>query len=606
MTTGIDQQSVETDDDREGPALFRRVVVPVADPRTAPLFVSIARALVEPGEGRLLLLTVVTDAAQAEESADTVVRVRDALDASFGPEHGIEVQRRDGSAVARGIIDFVREHNPDLVVMGMNVSADGQHFSAVADAVIDAVPCAVLAIRPSEEIGIERAMVGIDGSDEALAALSLAVLVADGLSLPLTAIHVRNPSLSRTFAASVLAEAADAVPSWLDAEGYVIEATHPGQGLVAQSRPTDLLFLATRHRHGIARLAAGTTLEQTIRRDSAHVAVLANAAGPHRNRRTRLRSWLRSLRPRLTPLERESVKWRGGANAPLTTDYMILLAVSALLASFGLLQNNIAVVIGAMLVAPLLGPLSAASTALVTARVDIAGRAVFTLLAGIAGAVVTALAVGFAVPIDTPTEEMLARGSPTLIDLGVAVSAGVVGAYATARKDIPAALAGVAIAAALVPPICTTGLALGLRDLDLALGSLLLFTINTVSVVVVGAIVLWSLGLRPDEERRRSTSWVAALIATVLAFVTVVAGLDAFQDARRNTIAADDLRGVFPDAEVIDVETEGSDPVVVTATLRTSATIEETMLRAAQDKLAGELGRDVELHIVEHVVRTAG
>ena len=437
-------------DERAGDALerFRRIVVPIDDPRTAPLFVSIARSMLDPDEGRLLAMTVVTDEAQAESSADTVAQVRDALDASFGPDHGIEVQRRDAPAVARGILDFAREHNPDLVIMGMNVAADGERFSAVADAVIEAVHCSVLAIRPSEEIGIERVLAGIDGSDEALAALEAAVLASEGLSVPLTVVHVRNPALSRTYAAAVLAEAAEAVPEWLDADGHVIDATHPGQGLVAQSLPTDLVFLAAAHRRGIARLTSGGTLEKTIRYDDAHVAVLANGSKGSRTRTTRLRSWVRSLHPRLTPLERESVQWRAGANAPLTTDYMILLGVSGLLASFGLLQDSVAVVIGAMLVAPLLGPLAAASTALVTAKLDVLGRSVFTLLVGTFGTVVVALAVGAVVPIDAPTEEMLARGSPTLVDLGVALSAGVVGAYATARKDIPAALAGVAIAAA--------------------------------------------------------------------------------------------------------------------------------------------------------------
>lgn len=591
-------------DEPEGPERFRRVVIPVANPRTAPLFVSIARAMVEPGEGELLALTVVTDDAQAESSADTVAQVQDSLDASFGPDHGIEVQRRNAPAIARGILDFVRENNPDLVIMGMDVAAHGQRFSAVADAVVDAVHCAVLAIRPSDEIGIERVLVGIDGSDESMAALSLAVLVSDGMSVPLTAIHVRDPALSRTFAASVIAEAADAVPSWLDADGHVVEAPHPGQGLVATSRPTDLVFLAAQHRRGIARVASGNTLDQTLRHDEAHVAVLAHAANTGRTRRMRLRSWLRSLRPALTPLEKESVQWRAGANAPLTTDYMILLAVSALLASFGLLQDSVAVVIGAMLVAPLLGPLAAASTGLATARVDVLARSAFTLLAGIVGAVVMALGVGSVIPIDAPTDEMLVRGSPTIVDLGVAISAGVVGAYATARKDIPAALAGVAIAAALVPPICTTGLALGLRDADLALGSLLLFTVNTISVVVVGAVVLWWMGLRPAEDRRRSAGWAAAVTATVLAFVMVVAGLDAFQGARRATIAADDVRALFPEDEVVEVDTEGTGPVVVTATIRTTTRLDDAIVRAAEDRLEDDLGRKVDLRVVEQRVVT--
>jgi uncharacterized hydrophobic protein (TIGR00271 family) len=259
-----------------------------------------------------------------------------------------------------------------------------------------------------------------------------------------------------------------------------------------------------------------------------------------------------------------------------------------------------------MLVAPLLGPLAAASTGLATARVDVLARSMFTLLTGILGAVVLALGVGSVIPVDAPTDEMLVRGSPTIIDLGIAISAGIVGAYATARKDIPAALAGVAIAAALVPPICVTGLALGLRDTDLAVGSLLLFTVNTISVVVVGAVVLWWMGLRPAEDRRRSAAWAAAILVTVSAFVMVVAGLGSFQDVRRASIAADDVRELFPAADVVDVETEGTDPVVVTAIVRTTEPLERPVVRDAEERLRAGLGRAVDLRLVEQRVVTGG
>ncbi len=600
------RRSTAEDDDQGGLQRFRRIVVPVANPREAPLFLSIARAMVDPDEGELLAVAVATDDAQAESTADAIAQLRDALDASFGPEHGIEVQRRSAPAIARGILDFVRDHNPDLVVMGMDVSSDGQRFSAVADAVIEAVHCAVLAVRPSEEIGIERVVVGLDGSAEALEALAVVVLAADGLSVPLSAVHVRDPAMARSYAASVIAEAAEVVPDWLDADGYVVDASNPGQGIVEQSRATDLLFVAAPHRRGIARLASGGTLEQTLRRDDAHVAVLTNRAVARPSRAARFRSWMRSLRPTLTSLERDSVLWWAGATAPLTSDFVILLGVAALLASLGLLQNSVAVVIGAMLVAPLLGPLAAASTALVTAKVEVLGRALVTLLVGTASAVGLALAVGAVLPVDAPTEEMLARGSPSIIDLGVAMAAGVVGAYATARKDIPAALAGVAIAAALVPPICTTGLALGLGDADLAAGSLLLFTVNTVSVVIVGSMVLWWMGMRPVEDRERRAGWVAALVSTALAFVMVVTVLNSFQDARRANITEADLRDLFPGGEVVQVDADGTDPVVVTAVILTPEPITTGAVAAAEDELTERRDRDVVLRVVEQRVVASG
>jgi len=577
---------------------FQRIVVALSDPDTAAIFVTIARSMIDDDCGEVLAVTVVTDDAQAEASTDHVAEIRDAL----GPHPGVELQQRNAPAIARGILDFVREHNPDLVVVGMDVGADGQRFSPIADAVIDAAHCAVLAVRPGSGDTIERVVAGVDGASSALDAAGLAAVVAHGLSTPLSLIHARNASMSRVYAASVLARAETAVSDLVEPDTELVDATHPAQGINARSRSSDLLFVAAPHRRGIASIVSGGTLDQTLRHNAAHVAVLTRQPTERRRPLQRFRSWLRSLRPALTPLERESVRWRARANAPLTADYMILLGVSAILASFGLLQNSTAVVIGAMLVAPLLGPLAAASTGLVNARLDVLGRAVFTLTAGTLGSAALALVVGAVVPTDAPTEQMLLRGSPTLIDLGVAVAAGVVGAYATARKDIPAALAGVAIAAALVPPICTTGLALGLGDYDLAAGSLLLFTVNTISVVMVGAAVLWWMGLRPDDGQHRRAPWLAAITAIVLAFVMVIAGLNVFQGAQRERIAAADIRDLFPDAVVVEVVTEGDSPIVVTAIIRSTDEVVVDDVRAAETLLSDDLGRDVELRIVDQRV----
>ena len=97
-----------------------------------------------------------------------------------------------------------------------------------------------------------------------------------------------------------------------------------------------------------------------------------------------------------------------------------------------------------------------------------------------------------------------------------------------------------------------------------------------------------------------------AVTATVLAFVIVVAGLNSFQDARRESIAADDVRDLFPQAEVVDVETEGEDPVVVTAVLRTAEILDESVVGDAERRLRDGLGRDVELRVVEQRVVTGG
>jgi uncharacterized hydrophobic protein (TIGR00271 family) len=260
-----------------------------------------------------------------------------------------------------------------------------------------------------------------------------------------------------------------------------------------------------------------------------------------------------------------------------------------------------------MLVAPLLGPLTAVSVGLVTAAIHLARKASVTLVVGSAVSVLCAWLVGTLIPVDAATSEMAARGSPTLIDAGVALAAGVVGAYATARKDIPAALAGVAIAAALVPPICTFGLGIAIGDAELAVGALLLFAANIVSVAVVGAAVFWWFGMKPPPSRRTTRlAYTSLVILSVLALSTILVLLQTRQRASEESIAVRDLGIVFPEFEVVDVSVSGADPLEVIATVRGPAEVTADEVREAEELLESDFGAEIELAVVAQRLVTAG
>jgi uncharacterized membrane protein len=200
---------------------------------------------------------------------------------------------------------------------------------------------------------------------------------------------------------------------------------------------------------------------------------------------------------------------------------------------------------------------------------------------------------------------MIARGRPSFFDAGVALSAGAVGAYATARKEIPAALAGVAIAAALVPPLCTIGLGLAVGEPELAFGATLLFLTNMVSVAVVGSGVFLWFGMGPDEQgvrqRRRA---ISIGIVAILGLLTVLFVLNSVQEARVAVIAEQDLQGVFPRGEVVDLEYRAGDPVTLVATLRSESEITPAQVAAVERGLETRFSIEVELSVVvERVVR---
>ena len=588
-------------------ARFSRVVVPLSNPETASLLIRLAKALTDPEEGQVRLVTVITGDAEAESSAGAIEALREVVESQSDERFELELEARTAPAIARGILDYSREQNADLVILGVKVS-DRSGFGAIDEAVMETSHCGVLAVRPGTEIdALERVIVGVDGSDQSRTAATVALLLGESLDLPVQAIHVRDQAYSRTFARAMLDRSLADLPGPQPRDRVVVEAGVAGQGIASRSNQSDIVVLGSSEHTRLDNLMSTHTSDVLFRRSSATVIVVSQRAGETRSLVERATTRIRALRPNLTRLERDTVVWNSASAAPLSTDFVILLAVSALLASFGLLQNSSAVVIGAMLVAPLLGPLAAASVGLVTARLGLSIRALLTLVVGAFATVGTAMVAGLVIPIDAPTSEMLARGSPSLIDLGVAVAAGVVGAYATARKDIPAALAGVAIAAALVPPLCTTGLAISIGDLDLAYGSFLLFITNIVSVVLTGGLVLQWMGMKPNGEGSSGgAAWGTAIVILILSFLMVVVGLRSFQGARQAQLAAGDLADLFPTGEVIDVASRSSDPVIVTATVRTAEEVGADDVADVESALEERLGLDVRLEVVVERVVVSG
>ncbi|MEN8808614.1 MAG: DUF389 domain-containing protein, partial [Desulfobacterales bacterium] len=138
--------------------------------------------------------------------------------------------------------------------------------------------------------------------------------------------------------------------------------------------------------------------------------------------------------------------------------FYILVIVSTMIAGFGLTMNSTAVIIGAMLVAPLMTPIFGIALALIRGDARLLGRASQAEIAGVAAAIAMGFILGIIYPSLEPTPEMISRTQPQLFDLMVAIFSGFAGAYALVDEKISPALPGVAIATAIVPPLANTGL----------------------------------------------------------------------------------------------------------------------------------------------------
>lgn len=190
----------------------------------------------------------------------------------------------------------------------------------------------------------------------------------------------------------------------------------------------------------------------------------------------------------------ESVRENIRNNSSLNFDYLFMNTLATIIACYGLFANSPAVVIGAMIVAMLLNPILGTALALVDSDMGLLRKALTTLGGGILGIMTTAFFIGL-IHSDIPlTNEIVARTSPNLLDLMIALAGGAAGAYATVAPRLSGAFVGVAIATALVPPLSSSGILLARGEYHLAFGAFLLAFTNIISIQFASSAVMWFTG----------------------------------------------------------------------------------------------------------------
>ncbi len=169
--------------------------------------------------------------------------------------------------------------------------------------------------------------------------------------------------------------------------------------------------------------------------------------------------------------------------------FHFMLGLSTIIATLGLLSNSAAVIIGAMIVAPLMGPIVGMAYSTAMGNRKLLRRSGFTVFKGIILTIVVSWLVTSIIGLDTVDTEIMSRVKPTLIDFGIAMAAGAAGAFANTRRSISTAMPGVAIAVALVPPLSVVGIGLAQGEGSIAFGALLLFLTNLICIIFFGSLV---------------------------------------------------------------------------------------------------------------------
>lgn len=253
-------------------------------------------------------------------------------------------------------------------------------------------------------------------------------------------------------------------------------------------------------------------------------------------------------------------------DARLDQKFLLLLLLSAAIATLGLLQGSPAVVIGAMLVSPLLGPIMGIGFGLATLESSLIKRSLVTLAAGMAVAILVAVLIVWLSPVQDVTAELRARIQPTLLDLGVAVVGGIAGVYAIMRK-LSGVMVGVAIATALVPPLSTVGFGLATGRLDFALGAALLFLTNTLAIAFAATIVARVNRFGPSLTPQHTAMQVVGITITlgILSIPLALSLNNIAREVRARSTVQGELTRLIGDAGKVDslnVRMEGEDVAI--------------------------------------------
>lgn len=201
------------------------------------------------------------------------------------------------------------------------------------------------------------------------------------------------------------------------------------------------------------------------------------------------------------------VRVRIEANALPSKMYFVMNILSAIIASYGLVTNSAAVVIGAMLVAMMLGPITGVALAIIDHRMPLLRKSLITVFLGISLVVLVGFIVGWLHKDQPLTAEILSRTQPTSMDLMIALAGGTAGAYAMVSPHLSVAVVGVAVATALVPPLAASGILFANGEMQMGLGALLLALTNIIAIQFTNALVLWLLGFRRlvDDDYKSKT-----------------------------------------------------------------------------------------------------
>ena len=248
-----------------------------------------------------------------------------------------------------------------------------------------------------------------------------------------------------------------------------------------------------------------------------------------------LRYRFNDLKNKKVPLQQVEEIRRGLVEeSTISITYLVLILGSCIIATLGLLSNSVAVIIGAMIIAPLMLPIRGVAFGALEGNVILFRKGLIAIFVGTFLAIALAFLVGYLVGLPAFGSEIISRSQPTLLDLGIAIAAGGISGFAKVQPKISESLAGTAIAVALMPPICVVGLGLAQADWSLSFGATLLYLTNLLGITLSCMLTFLIAGCTSGKRAHKALLWPLGFTAILL----VPLGVGFFQLIRQAQLEA--------------------------------------------------------------------
>ncbi len=324
--------------------------------------------------------------------------------------------------------------------------------------------------------------------------------------------------------------------------------------------------------------------------------------------------WFRKFVPPVTLERRGEVRVSLRDSAQPDFEYFVLVVLSSMIATLGLLTNSAAVIIGAMLVAPLMSPIIGLGLGSLIGDEKLLKDAGSAIIRGAIIAVLISIlltwlnaSLPFITLHDLPVE-VISRTRPSPIDLLIALAGGLAAAFALAQPSLSAALPGVAIATALMPPLGVIGVGIAMGRWDVAGGAFLLFVTNTVTIAFASMLVFWALGFSPgrkDGKRVPRSLTISALVTLVMLLPLSFLSFSFFQEASRtreiNMVVSEEVAKRGAVLTDLDDKTTDEGVLQLEITLRTPQQLYYSDVDSLQEDIAIQLQEAVSI-VVDQIV----